>query len=637
MWKKIFVFSVFLIFALILFSGCDIGGRTLRGTVYYDDTETRVVDAEIRLDGIKRAETDYGGNFVITGLKEDSYLLTVHKDGNEYFRQKISPRVDNDLMINIGDKDNSTIVSGKVNISNRTEYEAAASAMKSQSNNYKAFSNVKKQVENKFIEDEIIVKFDFSNQAGALSAANQVSGLNIAKELEVESGNLVKFKIPESKTVEEMIEYFNQQPGVEYAEPNYVAHALARPNDTLYEDQWGSISANLEAAWDRQRYSSSIVVAVLDTGVIPEHSDLQANLLEGANFVGGVEDDPADYNVIDNDVRDWNEEASHGTHVAGIIGAVTNNNKGVAGVSWGIDIIPVRVLNSQRSGSHYDIAEGIYYSVDRGADIINLSLGSSGGSSYLEEAVSYADSRNTILVGAAGNDGVSSVFYPAAYPEVISVGALTENDNLASYSNYGYSLDLLAPGGDINDGSGIVSTSGYYDESAGDFEEDYMFMDGTSMAAAYVSGTAALLLEAGVRPSQVRDRLVNTAADYASSYGRLDAYGALLGKKLEAPYVFAAKVIDDQIIIESNSTRPDKDGNYTLYDDLEGEYYLIGWRDVNNSLEIDAGDYFGVLENPVNLRTNASFNNIDIDMYYVTEESTATSLNIENVERLKIN
>jgi serine protease len=640
--KETAFFIFVLIISVVILSSCGNSGdltKSINGTVLYGDSDSRVVEAEILLDGIKKAETDYYGQFFIVGLEKNNYELIIEKDGKRYNQGLVQPTVSSDLTFRIGDISGSTMITGKVNIFNETRYEADDFQTAS-NKNFKKVSNINKSFgKQKYVENEIIVKYDDSNTIESLSNRELPFGLSISKNIKTKDGNLVKINLPNDKSIEEMIRYFNQQPGVEYAEPNYFVYAQAVPNDDRYiDDQWGHITANLEAAWDKKKYSNSIAVAVLDTGIIPSHPDLAGNLLSGANFVGGENDgDPSSYEVVNDDVKDYSDESSHGTHVAGTIGALTNNNDGIAGVSWEISIIPVKVLNSDQSGTQFNIAQGIYYAVDRNADVINMSLGSYSSSSYLKEAVEYASRNGLVMVGAAGNDNYDDDddmrMYPAAYPEVISVGALNIDGILTSYSNHYSDIDILAPGGDFKTDTGILSTSGFYNESGDYFTPEYVFMEGTSMSAAYVSGTVALLLEMGVNSSDIKSRLLNTASEYSRVYDNLDAYGAILGKRLEPPYVFAARTTENELIIESNSARSDINNNYTLYDELEGEYYMVAWRDVDNDEEISAGDYFGITSNTENLILDNDYN-IDIDMYYVTESSNLRSLNVVNFEKL---
>jgi len=657
--KKHLTLLIILLIGGLILSACSNGSSpTLRGKVYYDDTDSMVYNAEVLLDGQVRDKTDYYGEFYITGLENDSYTLRIRKkDAIEDYVETVYPNVNNNLIIKAVPVADTTIINGQVTISNRTEYESSAI---SSSSNLRSASNFKEFSKEKFVQNEIIVKYDNSTITSASNSVKEIQGLNIAKKINRGSGELVKFKIPAGKTVTEMIDYFSQKPGIKYAEPNYYVYSQSIPNDERYDEfdsnnnrsiiQWGSIAANLEAAWDEQKYSNSVTVAVLDSGIIPDHEDFSDDrLVSGANLVGdsGGNTDPRNY-TANTDIRDRTTEAdggSHGTHVAGIIGALTNNTTGVAGVSWGINLMPVKVLDDTQSGTTFDVAEGIYYAVDNDADVLNMSLGADLDSNnlptHLTEAVEFADSRDKILIGASGNNGSSSVLYPAAYPEVIAVGAVDINNQQASYSNYGSNLDVVAPGGDFDVDTGILSTWGYF-ENGTFYTNEYTEMEGTSMSAAYVSGAAALLLEAGVSPENVRRRLTSTAVDLGAEgkdseygYGMIDIYGALLNQKIGAPYVFAATENNGTLIIESNSTRMNSDGSYSLADRIIGDYYMVAWRDINDNFEIDGGDYFGITDAAEYYNPGAVYDNQDIDMYYVTSSSSAASLSVEGIEKLR--
>ncbi|PUU94245.1 MAG: peptidase S8/S53 subtilisin kexin sedolisin [Halanaerobium sp.] len=624
--------------------------RSLEGTVYYNNSNSRIFGADVYLDGDLRAETDKYGEFYISGLNKNSYNLRIKKDGfHDYYEDSLLISEIDDVIVYLVPEDDRTIVSGQISIYNSTGFEGES--LNNKLGNFTSLSNItKNRADDEYIENEVIVKYSDSDQVSSLSNSNQVQGLSVSKSMNLGRGELVKYKTPVDKSVEEIIEYFEKQPGVEFAEPNYIAHALAQPNDTEYGLQWGLVSANMEAAWDQQEDSINVSVAVIDSGVIPNHDDLDNNLFNGANFVGGSEEgDPYNFEGTDDptDKTPKSENGSHGTHVAGVIGALTNNSNGVAGMSWGINIIPVRVLDSDQTGNIYDIAEGIYYaagSEDIGgvnADILNLSLGTPSASDTLKEAIEFAHNRDKVIIAATGNDGNSSLLYPAKYPEVIAVGAVDKTNKRTDYSNYGSDIDLVAPGGDLNIDNGILSTWGYYEDGTV-YTDEYAYMEGTSMAAAHVSGAAALLIQSGVNPVNVENRLKSTAVDLGSSgydyeygSGLIDVYGALLNQRLENPYIFAASKSDSTTIrIESDFSQMEDNGEYTLKDDIVGSYYMAVWRDVNDNNNIDAGDYFGITDSRTYFEME-SYYTIDIDMYYVTSSSTAAALSVEGIEKLR--
>lgn len=481
---------------------------------------------------------------------------------------------------------------------------------------------------------EVIVKY--RSGISRISTQQVEPGLIIQDKLESRNGEIVKYKISSGKSVTEMIDSLRQRGDVEWVEPNYILKVSKIPTDPYYSihpqpsTQWGPVYCNLEAAWDLATGSDSIKVAVLDTGIIPDHPDLEDNLdlAEGADFVGGADNQPVeDYQLTDDDPTDESPlhsiyvDGSHGTHVSGIIGAVSNNNEGIAGINWNISLLPIRVLGADGNGTSWDIAEGIYYAIDRGANIINLSLGrtsiNSGESQLERDALQAADSAGLLIFAAAGNNG-SAVDFPARYPEAIAVGAINYDRELASYSNTGPEIELVAPGGGSS--GSIYSTWGYYEN--GQTVSSYTFMEGTSMATPHVSGIAALMLAYGIPTSQVRARLQNTAVDLGSEgkddsygFGLVDAYAALLDEKLSNPEVFLAEMVSGEYYYKSGEVTAGSDGSFSLSNLLAGEYSLVGWRDVNNNSIIDEGDYFG--EKKITIEDGTSYPNQNLDVYYL--------------------
>jgi hypothetical protein len=244
------------------------------------------------------------------------------------------------------------------------------------------------------------------------------------------------------------------------------------PNDPLYSSQWYLSRIKIPAAWNKTTGSSSTVVAVIDTGINLNHEDLQNKLWTGSNGAHG-------YNFIDNNT-DLSDPNGHGTGAASLIAAATNNGVGIAGINWKASIMALKALNASGSGDYNTVARAIRYAADNGADIINMSFGTDIDSGVLRDAVDYANAKGVVMVAAAGNDHASSVYYPAAYPDVIAVGSTDQNDQKPNFSNYGSGLDLVAPGVSI-----IVA------DNRG--ASTYSSVSGTSFSAAEVSGVVSLI------------------------------------------------------------------------------------------------------------------------------------------------
>jgi len=281
-------------------------------------------------------------------------------------------------------------------------------------------------------------------------------------------------------------------------------------NDTYRSQQWALNALKAETVHQETR-GTDIRVAVIDTGVKSSHSDLSDRVLSGTDYVS-----PG---------TSANDENGHGTHVAGIIAAVHNNSRGIAGFAPRAKILPVRVLDKNGSGTAANVAKGIIYAADRGAKVINLSLGSSQSSTAMQSAVSYAISKNVLVVAAAGNRGCgllgAPTEYPASYTGVVGVGAVTQSITRASYSSCGSWVDVVAPG------DRIISTMIQNSVGLGcSSSANYCTLSGTSFATPYVAATGALAIaERGWSQSTIASRLQSTATDLAPA-GRDNSTGA---------------------------------------------------------------------------------------------------------------
>jgi serine protease len=277
-------------------------------------------------------------------------------------------------------------------------------------------------------------------------------------------------------------------------------HIDAAANDPLITQQWGIFATGADRIWSVTT-GKGITVAVVDSGSGP-HPDLAENLLPGRSFFSSVE--AQDGNDID--------ASGHGSHVAGIIAAVANNGIGGSGVAPQAKILPIKVLDQAGQGDARDVAAGVRYAVDNGAKVINLSLGGATESTSLTQAIQYATDKGALVVAAAGNGGATDrPKWPASLDLTLAVTAVDQGNAVTTFDQRGDYIDIAAPG------AGILSTA----------KGDYVALSGTSMAAAFIAGAAALLFAAESRISnaQVRDILLRTATDIGDP-GQDQTFGA---------------------------------------------------------------------------------------------------------------
>jgi serine protease len=416
---------------------------------------------------------------------------------------------------------------------------------------------------------------------GRIQQLSQVTGTDL-QYVRAMSGEAHVLKLPAALPVAEaeaLAAEISAQPGVAYAEPDYmrqiisdtpihVAAPLLTPNDPQYANQWHykyvantSEGLNLPPAWDITTGLSTTVVAVIDTGIL-NHTDLAGRTVPGYDFIAdtfvandgnGRDNNPADpgdwVDIGECGATQFDASSWHGTHVAGTIGAATNNGVGVSGVNWNAKILPVRVLG-KCGGYTSDIVDGMRWAAGLSvsgvsananpADVINMSLGGSGACSTTEQnAVNAIVAAGTAVVVAAGNSNANAGdFSPASCSGVITVASNDRYGDRAWYSNYGSTVEVTAPGGDTTILSdGVLSTlDGGTTTPANN--NSYAYYQGTSMAAPHVAGLASLVLgqNPGMTPSQLLTHLQATARPFPSGStcntsncgaGIVDAYNAL--------------------------------------------------------------------------------------------------------------
>lgn len=358
--------------------------------------------------------------------------------------------------------------------------------------------------------NQIVVKFRKEPTEAEL---NQIRA-DIHATRTIKSGYTYVF---ESKQMEakQLMAYFHKW-DIEFAEPHFLymtneideTAETGEPNDRLYAKyQWNLPAIETIPGWDVNRGSEDVIVAVIDTGVDFDHPDLQGQTTAGVNMIN------KDAEAMD--------DVGHGTHVAGIIAALVNNEEGVAGISWYNKIMPVKVLDETGAGSTYSVAQGVIWAADHGARVINMSLGNYADSQFLHDAIKYAYDKDVVLIAASGNDNTERPGFPAAYHEVFAVAATDSNKQKASFSNYGDYIDVAAPG--VN----IAST---YPQN------HYAALSGTSMASPHVTALAALIRSANplLKNTEVMDIMRQTAIDLGDKgkdnyygYGQIDVVKAL--------------------------------------------------------------------------------------------------------------
>ena len=423
-----------------------------------------------------------------------------------------------------------------------------------------------------FSSREIIIKLKPNNELTSFQKAvseNQSTPIllkNLVTEAEIKPifsaifkkatqfnpNNYYKITLPESTAFDEILSKLQKLDGVEYAQPNHVYYIDEIPDDPEYAQQWGLQSIRIEPAWEITEGSRDVLITVIDTGIDYDHGDLKDNLFinPGEDLNGNGQVDADDFNQIDDDangfvddIRGWDftdapgypdngdyllrdndpaDEHGHGTAIAGIIGAVGNNGLGIVGVAPNCRILNLRAGTASGLLEEEDVASAIVYAISMGSRVINMSFGDKVVSPLFRDLIQLAAQNGCTIVASSGNSYDDTPHFPSGYPETISVGAITQSEVLASYSNYGVTIDLVAPGSDI------LSTG---------LNNAYQSFSGTSAAAPFVTGVVGLLFSQNpdLAPEEIKGILTATATDLGASgwdayyaAGNLNAHRALL-------------------------------------------------------------------------------------------------------------
>jgi len=400
-----------------------------------------------------------------------------------------------------------------------------------------AVQTVNEQLQSPHVQDQVVLKIDPQNSGNVLQTLSALGISPVVGSTEIDSLDTLVIQVP-SDQLNTVLNTLQASEGVEFAEPNYLVQLSSLPNDPFLAQQTGLWVMQVPQTWDALPSMQEVLVAVIDTGVDFNHPDLSDAIWQNVGETG-LDSNGADkrFNDLDDDyngyVDDWrgwnmvsannnpNDDQGHGSRLAGVIGARMNNSIGIAGIAPNARILPVKTLDNTGYGSYTQVAEGIVYATDMGARIINLGFGGAGSSELLQNAIDYAVARGVLVIAAAGNGGVNTTYYPAAYPGVIAVGSVDNDLTWSPFSSSGTHISLVAPG------------VGVYSTLPG---ASYSATSGTSISSAQVSGVAALL--AGQPQFNnlniLRSALLNSAHDLGSlgqdpyyGYGVVRAFDAL--------------------------------------------------------------------------------------------------------------
>jgi len=433
------------------------------------------------------------------------------------------------------------------------------------------------------VHGELLVKFKPGTGNAEIAQLNAAHGARVSDV--IPQLGVRRLQIPAGSDEEQVAAAYKGNRNVEYAEPDYIANAVGNVNDPYYLNAtlWGLLKVQAPQAWDVTTGSPYVSVAILDTGIDLSHPDLWGKIVASVNFSSSTT---------------GSDMYGHGTHVAGIVAAATNNGVGVAGIGYNSSLINVKVLGDDGSGSYAAVANGIIWAADHGARVINMSLGGTMYSATLESAVNYAWSKGVVVVAAAGNNSSTAQFYPAAYSNTIAVAATNADDTLASFSSRGDWVDVSAPGVSIF--STVPTGSCPLCASSG-----YRYASGTSMASPFVAGLAALVITrvSDVNGSEtVNDETracLQVSADPLSATGagsgRINALAAVKCSS-EAPTGSITGVVTDAATDAPLAGATVTVGSVASSVDATGAYVLSGLAQGTYSVSVTAAGHMPASE-----------------------------------------
>ncbi|MBI2654535.1 S8 family serine peptidase [Candidatus Woesearchaeota archaeon] len=457
-----------------------------------------------------------------------------------------------------------------------------------------------------FVKGEVIVKLKENNNADVLGVEKEKVRKIIPTNKKLDMG-LDRLYLVKVNDVKSAIRSLEKNPGIEYAEPNYIVKIAVIPNDPYFSNLYGlhnigqtggTVDADIDApeSWDTQTGSSNVVVAVIDTGVDYNHEDLSTNMWTNTNEIpnNGIDDDN---NTFVDDYLGWDfinndnnpiDDHGHGTHVSGTIGAVANNGIGVAGVSWNVKIMPLKFLGADGFGTTANAVSAVQYATTMNVHIMSNSWGGGDYSQALRDAIEAANQAGILFVAASGNSGVNTDVtpnYPSAYDNenIVAVAATDHNDTLVYFSNYGaVSVDLAAPGVSIL--STVPQGLCSFCDASG-----YKSLSGTSMATPHVSGAAALIkAQYGATHLQIKTRLLRgvdsivSLQDKIVSEGRLNVFSSLENDSIAPAAITDLTAVDKSFnSITLNWTATGEDGSSGTASAYELRYSTSSISDAN--------------------------------------------------------